>query len=448
MKRSDSMTRRMVIALTSVVALSWLIASALGIMVMQDEFAEIFDSGVQETAERLLPLIADDLKERTPEAERRLVQPADGEEYLTYQLRDSEGEVLLRSRDGASEPFDVPLTPGFADTATQRIFTVVTEDGGLYLQMADAFANRREAIFEAGTALILPLLLLIPASIVAVILVVRRTLAPVQTLRDEIGRKDSGNMAPVDAAHLPGELHPIARSVNLLLERLRAALESERAFASNSAHELRTPIAGALAQAQRLQADIPAEYAPRVDQIERSLSHLAQLAEKLLQMSRAEAGIGASDVEIDLLPIVELVLEDIGRSETGEGRIRLHLPSDGALYGMINSDAFGIVVRNLVENALVHSPAGSTVHVHVEDDNSLRVINESVVIDPALLPKLTTRFTRGATQATGSGLGLAIVKHLVAQMNGSLALSSPAVGRDDGFEAKISLPAIKAGKTI
>ena len=54
MKRSDSMTRRMVIALTSVVALSWLVASSLGIMVMQDEFAEIFDSSVQETAERLL----------------------------------------------------------------------------------------------------------------------------------------------------------------------------------------------------------------------------------------------------------------------------------------------------------------------------------------------------------------------------------------------------------
>jgi two-component system OmpR family sensor kinase len=440
MKRSNSMTRRMVIALTSVVALSWLVASGLGIMVMQDEFAEIFDSGVQETAERLLPLIADDLKERSPEAERRLVQPVNGHEYLTYQVRDREGEVLLHSHDGASEPFDVPLTPGFADTATQRIYTVGTPDGGLYLQLADAFANRREAIVEAGTALILPLLLLIPASMIAVVLVVRRTLAPIQTLRDEIGSKDSGNMAPVDAIHLPGELHPIARSVNLLLGRLRAALESERAFASNSAHELRTPIAGALAQAQRLQADIPPEFAPRVHQIERSLSHLAQLSEKLLQMSRAEAGIGAFETEVDLLPIVELVLEDIGRSEIGGGRIRLHLATDGKLSGMINPDAFGIVVRNLLENALVHSPEDSLVDIHVDDNNALRVINHGAVVEPALLPKLTTRFTRGATQASGSGLGLAIVKHLVERMNGSLVLASPAADRSDGFEARVLLP--------
>lgn len=440
MKRNDSMTRRMVIALTSVVALSWLIASSLGIMVMQDEFAEIFDSGVQETAERLLPLIADDLSERSPEAERRLVQPAGGEEYLTYQLRDREGEVLLHSHDSPSEPFDVPLVPGFADTATQRIYTVVSADGSLYLQMADAFANRREAIVEAGTALILPLLLLIPLSIIAVILVIRRTLAPVQSLRDEIGSKDSGNMAPVDDAHLPAELHPIARSVNLLLERLRAALESERAFASNSAHELRTPIAGALAQAQRLQADIPEEFAPRVDQIERSLSHLAQLAEKLLQMSRAEAGIGTSDTETDLLPIVELVLEDIGRSDIGVKRIQFHLPADAQLRGMINADAFGIVVRNLVENALVHSPVDSHVDVHIGNDNSLRVVNSGPVIDSALLPKLTTRFMRGTTQANGSGLGLAIVHHLVQQMNGKLHLTSPAAGRNEGFEAKVLLP--------
>ncbi|GAK69675.1 putative two-component histidine kinase [Agrobacterium rubi TR3 = NBRC 13261] len=430
----------MVIALTSVVALSWLVASGLGIMVMQDEFAEIFDSSVQETAERLLPLIADDLKERSPEAERRLVQPATGEEYLTYQLRDREGEVLLRSYDSAVEPFDVPVAPGFADTPTHRIYTVVNADGSLYLQVADAFANRREAIVEAGTALVLFLVFLIPASIIAVILVVRRTLAPVQTLRDEIGSKDSGNMAPVDDRHLPQELHPIARSVNLLLERLRAALESERAFASNSAHELRTPIAGALAQAQRLQADIPQAFAPRVGQIERSLSHLAQLAEKLLQMSRADAGIGTSDTHADLLPIVELVLEDIGRSDLGSGRIQLHIPQSGGLEGKINTDAFGIVMRNVVENALIHSPERSRVNVYIDNDNSLRVVNHGTPIDPALLSKLTTRFTRGATQAAGSGLGLAIVQNLVTQMNGSMRLVSPATGRSDGFEVRISLP--------
>jgi len=81
MSKPVSMTRKIVVAVTSVVAASWLLASGLGIMVMQDEFAEIFDSGVQETAERLLPLLVDDLRQNN-------TAPA------LQKLRSSEGSYL------------------------------------------------------------------------------------------------------------------------------------------------------------------------------------------------------------------------------------------------------------------------------------------------------------------------------------------------------------------
>ena len=87
---------------------------------------------------------------------------------------------------------------------------------------------------------------------VAVWLIVRRALRPVDVLRQAIAAKDGGNMAPMIRRALQSELRPIARSVNLLLDRLRSALDAEREFTANSAHELRTPIAGALAQTQRL----------------------------------------------------------------------------------------------------------------------------------------------------------------------------------------------------
>ncbi len=96
MARPTSMTRKLVTALTSVVAISWLLACGLGVMVMQDEFAEIFDAGVQETAERLLPLLVDDLRENnTGPASQKLTPSAAGAEYLTYQVRDREGQVVL-----------------------------------------------------------------------------------------------------------------------------------------------------------------------------------------------------------------------------------------------------------------------------------------------------------------------------------------------------------------
>ncbi|KQU90705.1 MULTISPECIES: histidine kinase dimerization/phospho-acceptor domain-containing protein [Ensifer] len=440
MFQKPSMTRKLVVAITSVVAVFWLVAMGFGILIMQDEFSEIFDSGIQETAERLLPIVIDDLAGRDAgDALRRPAEKAaSNREYLVYQVRGRDGQILLKSRDAPAEPFPAPLEVGFSQNDTHRIYTAGTADGSFYIQVADSLDNRREAAIEGGMALFFPILALIPASIIAIILVVRMTLSPIEGLRDDIGTKDGGNMVPVDEAGLPVELRPIARSVNLLLDRLRAVLESEREFTANSAHELRTPIAGALAQTQRLLAEVPPSLSARVGQIERSLQHLGRLAEKLLQMSRAEAGIGVSDEKTDLFPVLQVVIEDIGRSALGAGRIVLHAPDEARLERQIRPDAFAIVVRNLLENALVHSPSGSVVDVYFGTDG-IRVVNESAVLDQPTLAGLTRRFTRGPTQAAGSGLGLSIVKRFVEQMNGSLALQSPATGRLGGFEAAVRL---------
>ncbi|HEV7310843.1 MAG TPA: ATP-binding protein [Ensifer sp.] len=432
------MTRRLAIALTSVVAIFWFVALGLGVYVMQDEFTEIFDSGVQETAERLLIIVANnearDASGRPVEA--AVLAPALNSQYLTYQVRDSNGMVLYA--DGAQEPFAVPLSAGFSQTATHRIYTAATTDGTLFVQVADALDHRSEALMEGGTALLLPLLLLIPGSIAAIIFVVRGTLSPVAQLRDEIHTKDGGNLAPIDESALPKELRAIARSVNSLLARLKSALEAEREFTSNSAHELRTPIAGALAQTQRLLSEVPPAFHQRTAQIERALLHLGRLAEKLLQMSRAEAGIGISDERADLLPVLMVVVQDLERSPLGASRLNVKVEDGTALERSVRADAFAIVLRNLIENALIHSPPQSPVDVHI-DINGIRVTNDSALIEPDVLVNLTKRFTRGPTEASGSGLGLAIVKRLVEQMHGQLLIASPARGMTQGFEVEIRL---------
>ncbi|WP_139108484.1 MULTISPECIES: ATP-binding protein [unclassified Ensifer] len=432
------MTRRLAIALTSVVALFWFVALGLGVYVMHDEFTEIFDSGIQETAERLLQIIANDASRSGTEgvAGVAVMVPTPNSQYLTYQVRDRDGKVLLN--DGASEPYPVSLAVGFSQTATHRIYTAGTTDGSLFVQVGDALEYRSEALMEAGTALLLPLLFLIPGSIFAIIFVVRSTLSPVAQLRDEILTKDSGNLAPIDESVLPRELRAIARSVNLLLARLKAALEAEREFTSNSAHELRTPIAGALAQTQRLLSEVPPGFRQRTAQIERALLHLGRLAEKLLQMSRAEAGIAISDERQDLLPVLMVVTQDLERSSLGASRLNVQVETGTVLERPIRADAFAIVLRNLLENALIHSPPGSRVDVHV-DLKGIRVTNESAIIDADVRANLTKRFMRGPTDASGSGLGLAIVQRLVEQMHGQLLIASPAPGMSQGFEVEVRL---------
>ncbi len=108
------MTRRLIVALTSAMTVFWLCAAALGIFVMEDEFSEVFDSTLKETAERLLTLAVDDLSdEETLSTPRRIeLQTAKGEQYLVYQARDATGKVLLHSHDIAPTPFDAPLKVG------------------------------------------------------------------------------------------------------------------------------------------------------------------------------------------------------------------------------------------------------------------------------------------------------------------------------------------------
>ena len=439
-----SLAGQLMLWITATITLLWLLAVAFGAFVMHDEFGEIFDSALQETAERLVPLVADDLLRRsdltTPRRVEAMRVPSE-EEYLTYQVRDATGRVLLHSHTAVAAPFDAPLKVGFWQSATGRIYTAATEDGEIFVQVKDSAAERREATVEGSLALLLPVLLIVPVTIAAVWFVVRRVLAPVETLRAAIGEKDGGNLAAIDAAGLPLELRPILRSVNLLLARLRAVLAAEREFTSNSAHELRTPIAGALAQTQLLLAELKeAPVRARAQQVEASLQKLTRLTEKLLQLARAEAGIGVTETTFDLADVVGVVVTDFQRASDDAGRIRLRNALAGPSLREGTADAFAIVLRNLVENALLHGQAGEPVDIVLTPAGNLTIRNAASPMSEAELAAVRKRFSRGRTAAPGSGLGLSIADRLLAQMRASLVLTSPVPGQADGFQAEIVFP--------
>jgi two-component system OmpR family sensor kinase len=278
-------------------------------------------------------------------------------------------------------------------------------------------------------------LVLIPLSLIGSIVLVRRTLRPVRDFSAALATRGGGDLSPVLAGPLPDELSPMAQAVNQLLARLRRTLEAERSFTANAAHELRTPVAAALAQTQRLMVETTGTAAAqRAADIEASLRRLNRMSEKLMQLARAEGGRMRAEVAQDMRLVLRLVVDDFASA-----RDRLTLRMDGPVLSDIDADAFAILARNLIENALKHSPAGSAVQVTLAQ-GALRVVNGGPAISPDVLNGLTARFARGATDSEGSGLGLSIARAIAEGSTGRLNLLSPAVGRSDGFEAVFALP--------
>lgn len=438
-----SLAGRLMTRLGLGLSLLWLAATAFAALVTTHEINEVFDSALQETAQRLRPLVVEHLREHdeagAPDVNDSEFAPPH-QEYLQYQVRDAGGAVILHSHDAPAEAFAAPLQTGFADIGGQHFYTEATRDGRLFVQVGEARNHRAEAIWDSLVWLALPLAALLPLAGVVIFRVVRQGAAPIDALRGEMEKRSGSNLEPLPEADLPRELMPVVHGLNHLLLRLRLALEHERSFAANSAHELRTPVASALAQLQRLAAetDDPARR-ERVQQAILSLRRIGDLGEKLLQLSRAESGLTLDSEPADLLPVLDLVLGDYLAKPDVKSRLVVDLDDVAELVAAIDIDAFAIVLRNLLDNAFLHGAASAPIRVSLGTDRCLRISNGGPVIPAATLAELTTRFKRGPTSAAGSGLGLAIVETILQQAGYGLRLQSPATGRPDGFEAVIDL---------
>ncbi len=439
-RNTPSLAARLILGLTLGTTVLWCGAATYSTYLSYRELNEAFDRALQETARRLLPLAADDVMGHESDDDGRAIRylMKGSEGYLSYQLRDHSGRIVLRSHDAPEEPYDRIADPGFVTVGNYRLFTDTDETTGLTIMVAETARGRFEAVLGAAKAMLWPLAGLIPLNGLFIWIIVRGAMRPVLRLSQDIAARDGVNLAPLDISDQPGELRPIAEAVARLVDRLRAALDAERAFAANSAHELRTPIAGALAQTQRMIArSNDPEDRRRAREVEGTLKRLSRLSEKLLQISRIDAGVGIGDSDVDLLPILDLVVSDCAKRLEEPCRIHYEKSKGATLVARMDIDAFAIVVRNLIDNAIIHGVANGQIEVLVAPEGTVRIINDAPLVPPDVLAKLKHRFARGETRSEGSGLGLAIAETIVNQTGGTLELFSPAHGRIDGFEARL-----------
>lgn len=438
MSRPISLQKRLVYGLTLGMMVLWLLAALTSGLVVHKELNKTFDSAMQQTAERLLPLAILDILNREEDVlSQRVASLKSQQESYNYLVRDHKGNVLLQSSGADLSVFETEPLQGFDSSGTHRLFGASALRDTVFLQIAEPLSHRRQATLKAVTALLVPLFFLVPLSLISVWVFVQFSLKSIQSYRYAVESRGVGNLSPLYVDDLPVEISPIAVAINRLIERLRHALASERRFAENSAHELRTPLASALAQVQRLRRELTEQsHHDKAAEIETSLKGLSRLSEKLLQLAKAEGGGLLSEVPQDLNILLTHVTEELQR--TASVPIKLSVPSISVM-SLVDPDIFAILVKNLIENALKHGWDIEPVQVTLTDEGKLIVINSGPLVSAQDLERLTHRFVRVREHTEGSGLGLAIAATIAQGIGSELKFRSPATGRKNGFEVSMQL---------
>ena len=365
---------------------------------------------------------------------------------MIIQIWRADGVMLYRSPQGRLLPPQTVI--GFSDTVAggepYRIYALRTATQ--VVQVAQQTEARGRMAGQLALRAVLPVALLAPVLMLIVWWVVGRAIGPIERVRRQVAARRPDDLAPLPTAGLPAEVRPLVGEMNGLLTRLSAAWDALTHFTADAAHELRSPIAALRLQAQSLQrAPDDATRAIATERLLAGIDRATRLVEQLLALARQEgAGEGAELVSLDLTALARNALAD-AEPEAARHAIALTLDAPTA-HVVLRADeaALAVLLRNLLGNALRHTPPGGQVRVGVREEASvidLTVEDSGPGIAPDERARVQDRFYRvPGTPGHGSGLGLAIVRAIAERHGAALTLdASPTLG---GLRVMLRWPAV------
>ncbi|MBT9257158.1 hypothetical protein KMZ32_19905 [Phycicoccus sp. MAQZ13P-2] len=313
--------------------------------------------------------------------------------------------------------------------------------GGTAVVASQPVAARDRIARDAALSAVLPLLILIPLMTGAIIVAVRRVLAPVGELADEVSNRPVADLRPVDETRAPTELRGFIAALNGQTHRAAEAVAHERRFIAQAAHELRTPLTAMTVQLERARhAPTPPAVEDRLADLDAGMIRTRHLVEQLLALARAQADDDTPERTEPFEAVLRAVVADVLPAADAAG-VEISLDPGSDDHASVHSTSTASVLRNLLDNAVAHARAGGLVVVATRRDKGHLV----VTIDDAGpgiddTEAVVAPFVRGLGAGPGgSGLGLAIVTEQLHRHGGALSLG-PTPRFPTGTRAQIRLP--------
>ncbi len=254
--------------------------------------------------------------------------------------------------------------------------------------------------------------------------VLRRAMAPIRKASEQASAIDPrASRVRLSTEDMPVEILPLIRAVNDALDRLDAALDGQRRFAADAAHELLTPLAVLAANLDTLR-DKEAAASIRGD-----VDTMSEIVAQLLALAELDA-LSAHDIEpADLAAAGRQVVSMLAPLACKEGKEVAFVGPDAPVRVMCPDEPLVGAIRNLVDNAIAHAPPGTAVVVEVRADGTIRVADRGPGIPRAERELVFQRFWRGDRRSRkGAGLGLSIVKRVVDACGGDIEIGEGAKG--------------------
>lgn len=441
--------------------LGWLIfgfvaasgAAGYGIFrAVHEEANELFDYELRAVALSVPPTLAETGALAHGPAESQEIS----DDRIAIEVWDAKGRGVYRS---AQAPDIGPLAEGFRtiERGEKHWRLYGLRQSGRFIQVAQPVSVREALAIRLALRTLWPLGLLLPLTVVLVLFVVSRALVPIRSLSRALSTRSLDALEPLSfARRIPVEIVPLVDALNDLLQRLKAASSAQRTFIADAAHELRSPLAALKLQLQAAERDgsLKGEGAT-LARIEERLNRIIRLVQQLLALAREDAEPATSFARVPLRRLAEQAVSDfslIAEAKSIDLGLELATPAvdDGAFDAYGDANGLSVLLNNLLDNAIRHTPAGGRVDLVLRRDGEqlgFEVSDTGPGIPEAELARVCDRFYRGAeTQGEGSGLGLAIASRIASRHGARLSLSNHADGSGLTVAVAGLRPALAAGR--